>query len=180
MGNITLITGGAASGKTRWAISYFRTCDNVLLMNTGEALSEETRNRMEYSNKENRVRWIVKDNVDDPASCIKDHKFFIFDSLGGYTSKIMKRLCKDVSNITPQEHELIRSTVVTNVIECMEKVAALNGAMVIITLEPGFSVTPRDKEQIYFREIMGAVNQRIANTASEVYLSASGIQFRIK
>ena len=56
----------------------------------------------------------------------------------------------------------------------------LNGAMVIVTIEPGFSPCPKDKEQLYFREIMGAVNQRIANTAQEVYLSASGIQFRIK
>ena len=180
MGNITLITGGAASGKTRWAISYFKTCDNVLVMNTADELSEETRNRMEFSNKENHVKWTVVNAVDDPVACIKDHKFFIFDSLGGYTSRIMHSVTDDFENISPEQHEKIRSTVVNSVIESMSRVTALNGAMVIITLEPGFSVTPKNREQLIFREIMGAVNQRIANTATEVYLSASGIQFRIK
>lgn len=180
MGNITLITGGAGSGKTRWAISYFKTCDNVLFLNTGEALSDETRHRMNYSNRENNVEWVVQNGVTDPVSCIKDHKFFIFDSLGSYTSNVMHSVAEDVYHITKEEHEKIRSIVVNSVIECMNKVEELNGAMVIITIEPGFSVCPKDPEQISFREIMGAVNQRIANTAQEVYLSASGIQFRIK
>ena len=180
MGNITLITGGAGSGKTRWAISYFKTCDNVLFLNTGEALSDETRHRMNYSNRENNVEWVVQNGVTDPVSCIKHHKFFIFDSLGSYTSNVMRSVAADVSHITKEEHEKIRSIVVNSVIECMNKVEELNGAMVIITIEPGFSVCPKDPEQISFREIMGAINQRIANTAQEVYLSASGIQFRIK
>ena len=62
----------------------------------------------------------------------------------------------------------------------MDKVVEINGALVIITLEPGFSVMPLSSEQTSFRDILGAVNQRIANTAQEVYLSVSGIQFRIK
>ena len=111
---------------------------------------------------------------------IKDHKFFIFDNLGSYTSNVMHEIAADIENITTEERDKIRSVVVDNVIECMNKVEQLNGAMVIITIEPGFSVCPKDPEQISFREIMGAVNQRIANTAQEVYLSASGIQFRIK
>ena len=81
---------------------------------------------------------------------------------------------------TSEEHAEIKKIVVDSVIECMKKVEELNGAMVIISIEPGFSVCPKDPEQIAFREIMGSVNQRIANTAQEVYLSASGIQFRIR
>ncbi len=180
MGNITLITGGAGSGKTRWAISYFRTCDNVLFLNTGIRMSEETRRRMEFSNRENNVSWDIVQEVEDPVPLIKDHKFFIFDSLGSYTSAVMRRVAGNTGSITPEEHEKIRNIVVDSVIECMRKVDELNGAMVIISIEPGFSVCPKDPEQISFREIMGAVNQRIANTAQDVYLSASGIQFKIK
>ncbi|MGN0589423.1 MAG: bifunctional adenosylcobinamide kinase/adenosylcobinamide-phosphate guanylyltransferase [Ruminiclostridium sp.] len=180
MGNITLITGGAGSGKTRWAISYFKTCDNVLFLNTAKTLHEDTRHRMEYSNNENNVEWVVANDVKNPVEHIKDHKFFIFDNLGSYTSNVMHEIAADIENITTEERDKIRSVVVDNVIECMNKVSELNGAMVIVTIEPGFSPCPKDKEQLYFREIMGAVNQRIANTAQEVYLSASGIQFRIK
>jgi len=180
MGNITLITGGAGSGKTRWAISYFKTCDNVLFLNTGARVSDDTLHRLKFSNEQNNVEWVVESDVENPVEHIKDHKFFIFDSLGSYTSSVMRKIAKDVENITKEEYAEIKKIVIENVIECMKKVEELNGAMVIISIEPGFSVCPKDPEQIAFREIMGAVNQRIANTAQEVYLSASGIQFRIK
>ena len=178
--SITLVTGGAVSGKSRWAISYFRTCDNVLYMNTSPELPEETRNRMEYSNEENNVRWEIVNSVTDPASCIMNHKFFILDNLGYYVEHVMEDIAQDVNNITRDEFDRIRSEVVNNTIECMERVERINGALVIITDEPGFSVLPSSPRQIAYRDILGAVNQRVANSAQEVYLSVSGIQFKIK
>ncbi len=180
MASITLVTGGAASGKSRWAISYFKTCDNVLYINMSSEMNNETLHRLEYSNQMNEVKWEIANSVDDPAALIKDHKFFILDDLGVYVMNTMKKMSKDINNITREEHEKIRSVVVNNVISCMDKVNALNGALVIITVEPGFSVVPLNSEQSSFRGIMGEVNQRIANTAQEVYLSVSGIQFKIK
>ena len=180
MAGITLITGGAVSGKSRWAISYFRTCDNVLYMNTSPKMPADTRNRLEYSNRENNVKWEIAENVTDPVSMMKDHKFFIFDNLGVYVENVIRETAKDIDNITHEENEKIRSVVVGSIIECMDKVTAMNGAMVIITVEPGFSVMPESTRQNSFRDIMGMVNQRIANTAADVYLSVSGIQFRIK
>ena len=180
MASITLVTGGAASGKSRWAISYFRTCDNVLYMNTSPEMPEETLHRLEYSTKENEVEWEIVNDVKDPVPLIKDHKFFILDDLGSYVASLMREKAADINNITTEEYETIRSEAVNKVIECMDKVVEINGALVIITLEPGFSVMPLSSEQTSFRDILGAVNQRIANTAQEVYLSVSGIQFRIK
>ena len=180
MANITLVTGGAASGKTRWALSFFKNCDNVLIVNTGKKLSNETVNRVNYICENNGVDWVILNEVKSPCDMIKDHKFYIFDSLASYTSNVINEICDDVENITPEQKEKVRSTVVDNVIEMMQRVEKLNGALVIITIEPGFSVCPKDKAQMLFREILGLVNQRIANTAQEVYLSASGIQFKIK
>lgn len=180
MSNITLITGGAASGKTRWALSYFKTCDNVLIINTSKKLTDETVNRINYICETNGVDWVIENDVTSPCDSIKDHKFYIFDSLASYTSDTIAKFCPDIDNITKEQKELVRKTVVDNVIEMMRRVDHINGALVIITIEPGFSVCPKDKEQMLFREILGAVNQRIANTAHEVYLSASGIQFKIK
>ncbi len=180
MTNITLVTGGAASGKTRWALSFFKNCDNVLIINTGKKLTDETVNRVDYICKTNGLDWVIKNDVKSPSDEIKDHKFYIFDSLATYTSNVIKEVCHDINNITAEQKEQVRKTVVDNVLEMMQKVEKMNGALVIITIEPGFSPCPKDNDQILFREILGAINQRIANTAQEVYLSASGIQFKIK
>ena len=180
MASISLITGGAASGKSRWAITYFRTCDNVLYMNTSPEMQAETLHRLEFSNKENNVKWEIINDVTDPVSLMQDHKFFILDDLGGYVNNTMHRLVKNVDKITKDETEKVRAAVVNNVIGCMARVEELNGALVIVTVEPGFSVTPMTNAQTALRDIIGMVNQRIANTAQEVYLSVSGIQFKIK
>ncbi len=180
MASITLVTGGASSGKSRWAISYFKTCDNVLYMNANPEMPEDTLHRLEFSNREHDVQWEIVNNVSDPVAEMHDHKFFIFDDLGSYVLNTMRTMVADVQNVTKEELEKVRTVVVNSVIGCMNRAEELNGALVIITIEPGFSVMPLNPEQNAFRDIMGMVNQRIANTAQEVYLSVSGIQFKIK
>lgn len=180
MSKITLITGGAASGKSRWAISYFATCDDVLYIYTGKELGEDTRRRIEFNNTKNDVQWEIISDVHNPCEKIKDHKFFIFDGLASYTARIINEICDDAGNIPYETKKQIEARVIADVIQMMNKVSELNGDMVIVTVETGFSVLPRHADQVAFREIVGAVNQRIANIAQEVYLSASGIQFQIK
>ncbi len=180
MSTITLVTGGAASGKTRWAINYFATCDNVLYIHTGEKLSEDIRRRIEFNNNKNDNIWDILDDVKEPASLIKDHKFFIFDGLVSYTKNVITKSCEDVTNISYEKKKEIEAKIIADVQGMMQDVEKLKGDMVIITVETGFSITPDDSYQAALREIVGTVNQRIANIAQEVYLSTSGIQFKIK
>lgn len=181
MSKTILITGGAASGKSRWAVSYFAACDYVLYLRTADAVDADTMHRIEYSNKQNYVEWDIKTNVTSaPASYFTDHKFVIFDSLAAYTSNVISEMCPDVSAMTDELKKEIEKKIIGDVTEMYDAIMVKDGSMIIITLETGFSVTPSDPAQAAFREILGAVNQRIANMSNEVYLSASGIQFNIK
>ena len=74
----------------------------------------------------------------------------------------------------------IERKIIQDISDIYDQVMVIDGSMIVITLETGFSVMPDNREQQIFREILGTVNQRIANMSNEVYLSASGIQFRIK
>lgn len=180
MSTITLVTGGAASGKTRWAINYFSTCDNVLYIHTDKKLSEDIRRRIEFNNSKNDVMWEIMDDVSDPCELIKDHKFFIFDGLATYTQRIIDKETDDTTTITYEQKKKIEARIISDVQSMMQQVEKLHGDMVIVTVETGFSVVPEDPRLAFFREVVGVVNQRIANIAQEVFLSASGIQFRIK
>lgn len=181
MSKTILITGGAASGKSRWAVSYFAACDYVLYLRTSDAVDADTMHRIEYGNKQNYVEWDIKTNVTSaPASYFTDHKFVIFDSLAAYTSNTIKEMCPDASAMTDELKKEIEKKIIGDVTEMFDTIMVKDGSMIIITLETGFSVTPADPAQAAFREILGAVNQRIANMSNEVYLSASGIQFNIK
>jgi len=52
--------------------------------------------------------------------------------------------------------------------------------LLILSVEIGMSHIPGSKAQEVYREILGNINQRIANQASEVYLIISGIPAKIK
>lgn len=176
-----LITGGAASGKTRWAVTHFAPCDYVLYLRAGEAVDADTLQRIQYSNEKNFVEWdIMTGAYEKPVDYFTDHKFVIFDSLSSYTSGIIKTMCADVDNMDEDTRKDIEKRVISDVTDMMECIREKQGSMIIITLETGFSVTPENRGQAMFREILGNVNQRIANTCDEVFFSASGIQFKIK
>ncbi len=176
-----LITGGAASGKSRWAVTNFSACDYVLYLRAGDVVDADTLNRIEFGNNKNGVEWdIVTGAKKDPASYIEDHKFVIFDSLGTYTSGIISEMCPDIANMDEEMRKLIEKRVISDITEMHDKIVDIQGSMIIITVETGFSVTPENRAQALFREILGNVNQRIANMSDEVYFSASGIQFKIK
>lgn len=71
MSKSILITGGAASGKSRWAATSYSHYDYVLYMRTGEAVDPDTLHRIEYSNNQNGVDWDIVEGVyDDPAGRI--------------------------------------------------------------------------------------------------------------
>lgn len=181
MSKTILVTGGAASGKSRWAVSYLAACDYVLYLRTAEAVDADTLHRIEYGNKQNFVEWDIKTGIQDaPAEAITDHKFVIFDSLAAYTSHTMNKMCSDINKIDEETKKTVEKKIIDDITEMYDKIMVIDGTMITITLETGFSVTPEDKAQAVFREILGNVNQRIANMSNEVYLSASGIQFKIK
>lgn len=176
-----LITGGASSGKSRWAVTNFSAFDYVLYLRVGEAVDPDTLNRIKYGNKQNMVEWdIVTGATSDPAEKIGDHKFVIFDNLRAYAETVMNEMCPDISELDEDKKKEIEKRIIEDVEKMRDRIEELDGSMIIITLETGFSVTPQDPSQAALRHILGIVNQRIANSSNEVYFSASGIQFKIK
>lgn len=178
MSKSLLITGGASSGKSRWAATYFAACDYVLYLKSGESMDHDTLARIEYSNNQHGVEWdIVVSDETSPADKVGDHKFVIFDSLSSYSGLVINEMCPDPAKLDEEMKKAIEKRIIDDITALREKVEENDGSMIIITIETGFS-DPSDKS--FRRDILGRINQRIANSSEEVYFSASGIQFKIK
>lgn len=176
-----LITGGSGSGKSRWATTSFAAYDNVLYIYPGDVMDNDTRQRIEYENRKNYVEWDIKTGIDqNPESLFAGHKFAIFDGLVAYTAKVMDRMWPGTDAPEEAVCKTIERSIIEDVQKMYEEIDKVGGIMIVITVETGFSLVPTDERTKAFRHILGTVNQRIANISSEVYLSASGIQFRIK
>ena len=181
MSKSILITGGAASGKSRWAVTNYSRYDYVLYLRTGDTLDPDILHRIEYGNNQNGVEWDIVTGVTEvPAEKIADHKFVIFDRLDHYTALVMNKMCPDISQMTDDLMKSIEKRVISDIEDMRERIRDNDGSMTVITLETGFSVAPTDPTLLALRKIIGDINQRIANTSDEVYFSASGIQFKIK
>ncbi len=181
MSKSLLITGGAASGKSRWAATYFSACDYVLYLKAGGEVDADTLRRIEFACNQNGVEWdIVTAHRIDLENEVTDHKFVIFDSISSYAQVVLNEMCPGDEAPDEALKKAIEKRIIGGIMAIREKVDENGGSMISITLETGFSATPENKRQAIFREIVGTVNQRIANTSEEVYFSASGIQFKIK
>jgi adenosylcobinamide kinase/adenosylcobinamide-phosphate guanylyltransferase len=177
---ITFITGGAASGKSRWAVTNFAACDNVLYMVVAKSLDGDTAKRIEYNCKEREIEWDIKLSADNLAETAKGRKFSILDNLGAYVNRVSAAKCPDIADMNHEIRREIEREAISDITDLINSVRESNGNLMIISTELGYCPVPDKEESRWFKEILGNVNQRIANISNEVYLSASGITFKIK
>lgn len=174
------ITGGVASGKSRFAVSYFSGCDNVLYLKAGVKADWDIINRIEYDCEKHGVSWdVIPSCTLTPSEEVDGHRYVIFDNLHSYTKLVAKEFAPD-GEIDDLMKKKIEKFVLSKMFELRDKVAENLGTIVIIGIEiPGVLPSENPKTSV-FCDILGRVCQRLANTSDEVYFSASGIQFKIK
>ncbi len=180
MSGSILITGGTASGKSRFAVSYFSGCNNVLYLKTGLNPDWDILNRIQYDTEKHDVTWDVIPTASlTPSTSVGEHKYVIFDNLRTFTKLVMDEMIPD-GDIDELMRKSVERRVISEIYALRDKVNENLGTIVIITVESGFSFSEESSRMSAYRDILGRVNQRIANTSDEVYFSASGIQFKIK
>ncbi|MDR0222241.1 MAG: bifunctional adenosylcobinamide kinase/adenosylcobinamide-phosphate guanylyltransferase [Oscillospiraceae bacterium] len=179
MAKITFITGGTG-GKSRWAITNYAPFDNVLYMVVSDELDEDTAKRIDYSCKEHNIEWDIRLSADNLAKMVEGRKFSILDDLSAFVKRVVAGKCPNLDEMNHKLRREIERESIKEIEELMNAVRSSNGNLTIISTEIGFCPVPNDEEQRWFREILGNVNQRIANLCNEVHLSTSGVTFKIK
>ncbi len=174
------ITGGIASGKSRFAVSYFSGCDNVLYLKSGVKANWDIINRIEYDCEKHGVSWdVIPSCTLNPSDEVKEHRYVIFDNLFSYTKLVVQEFAPEgeIDDILKKQ---IEKNILSKMFELREKVAENLGTIIIIGIEIPGVIPNANPRTAVFCDILGRVCQRLANTSDEVYFSASGIQFKIK
>lgn len=168
-GNIFFILGGARSGKSRFALQRASEFSGKkAYIATAQALDDEMKERIDKHKKERSGDWTTFEEPINISGIIKDvHKKYdviIIDCLTLWLSNLMLA----GSNIE-KELELFISSLTD--VHC---------SIFIVSNEVGLGIVPDNAIARKFRDLSGYVNQRIAETADEVYLAAAGIPIKIK
>jgi adenosylcobinamide kinase/adenosylcobinamide-phosphate guanylyltransferase len=175
---LTLITGGARSGKSRLAQDMARKASGpVLFVATAEAGDEEMKRRIEAHRKNRPAEWTTREVTTDIGR-------MIVTSTGQAQTVIVDCITLLVMNVF-QRHEgadavTLEKAVeaeINGLIKCIERSSA---RFIIVTNEVGLGIVPGDEFSRLYRDLLGKANQMLAERADEVILMVSGIPMPLK
>ena len=175
---ITLITGGARSGKSAYAESRAKNYENVLYIATAQAGGDEEMIRRIEAHKSRRpASWRTAERDRDLAVVIEGEDAALLDCVTVMLSNYLWKYSGGDDIIDEEKIEGL----------CMEELKDLIAAarrascdLFIVTNEVGSGIVPMHPVSRAFRDIQGRVNQRLAQAADEVYACVSGIPVKIK
>ena len=179
MGKIVLVTGGARSGKSRFAERYAaKYGTRVAYIATAGIYDEEMAFRVKLHRERRPREWRTWEAPCDAHIALeeagRDHDMILFDCLTLYISNILCSL-EDISD-SGENYRLVREQV-GRLIDRAEKNP---GTTLFVTNEVGAGIVPENQLSREYRDVAGIANQLMGRAAKEVYLVTCGLAVDIK
>ena len=173
MGTLTLITGGARSGKSSHALMLAMKSAGArrAFIATAEALDDEMAARIERHRADRPAGF---DTIEEPLdvcgaleSLDGEADVVILDCLTLWISNLMNRGDDDASILAAADR--LAATAAASSID-----------LVVVTDEVGSGIVPVNPTARRFRDLLGWTNQKFARVADEVILMAAGYPLKLK
>jgi adenosyl cobinamide kinase/adenosyl cobinamide phosphate guanylyltransferase len=163
--SVTLLLGGARSGKSRLAVEMMREADRAVgLIATAEALDDEMKERIDRHRRTRPESWEVIEAPLDLAGAL--------GSFPPDTPVIVDCLTLWVSNLMGAGHDQAR--IEEMAATSADAAAARIGSTVVVSNEVGSGIVPVNEMARSYRDILGSVNSIWAARAQRVLLSVAG------
>jgi adenosylcobinamide kinase/adenosylcobinamide-phosphate guanylyltransferase len=170
--SITLVLGGARSGKSRYAQRLAARHSPVAFIATAQPSDEEMRQKIERHKADRPAEWVTIEEplLPDTVLTERAHEFrlLLVDCLTLYTANLMTAEKNDVHQV------LLRAAGLCATLRSMES------SVVLVSNEVGSSVVPAYATGRMFRDLLGEINQRVATVADNVVLMVAGLPLLLK
>jgi len=172
MKKVTLITGGARSGKSRYALALAQCYPGRrAFLATAEPLDDEMRERIRRHREDRDRSFLTIEEPLDPAKALRslprDVEVAVIDCLTVWLGNVM-HYRRDEAGEPPELRELFAL------------LAAPLCDLIIVTNEVGMGIVPGEAVARRFRDLAGWINQEVAKRAHVVILMVSGIPIIVK
>ena len=179
MAKMILVTGGARSGKSRFAEQLADSFGQpVAYIATAEVWDQEMAERVTLHQQRRPEHWttfeaprLAEQAIGQAAGQVG---VILFDCLTVYTSNCL--LAQPEALAAEQR----RSAVLDAIDQLLAAAGQFAGTIIFVTNEVGDGIVPDNRLAREFRDLAGLVNQRVAQAASEVYLVVCGLPVEIK
>ena len=166
---VTLVLGGARSGKSRFAESLIAAAPGPwVYLATGEAGDAEMAARIRHHRERRGEGWItIEETLDLPGA--------LHRAAGEGRAILVDCLTLWVSNLMAASRDVTAET--ERLIAALPQVAA---PIVFVANEVGLGIVPDNALARAFRDEAGRVNQAVAAAATRVYFIAAGLPLVMK
>ncbi len=179
MGRLTLILGGARSGKSSYAQSLAEgTGETVTFIATAQALDDEMTARIQKHRSERPAGWQTLEAPLEVAAQVQQIQtdVVVLDCLTLLASNLLMRFVKDdlvdeaafMQALQKETNELIRT------------IREQKQDWIVISNEVGLGLVPPYQMGRVYRDGLGWANQRLAREADKVIFMVAGIPTVIK
>ena len=170
---ITLVTGGASSGKSRFALSLIKKDSKAIFVATGVSTDNEMEERIKNHKLERPSSW---ETIEEPIELVK-----LFNKIKFKANKpiIIDCLTFWVSNLMFYK-KFQREKILDEASTLVKILSQYDTQIIVVTNELGMGLIPANEESRMFRKIAGEVNQIFSRKSYTVYFVVSGIAINIK
>lgn len=180
MGHIILVTGGARSGKSSFAESLYKHSKDVVYIATARICDDEMRERVQMHRQSRPQEWTTVEATKELYKAVTNQKNYLLDCLTVMASNRMFDMTKDDKIIPAAVQKQVEESIVEEIGLLIDRVRKVEGNLVMVTNEIGYSIVPETHIGRVYRDIIGRVNQRAAAQSDEVYFVVCGIPQKIK
>lgn len=167
MARVTLILGGARSGKSARALALSGTPPHVFIA-TAEALDGEMAQRIRLHQAERGESWRLIEEPLELAQAIRAHA-------AEGTTLLVDCLTLWLSNLMHHQRDLA-----AEMDALVQALAVVSCRVVLVSNEIGMGLAPMNALGRDFRDAQGRLNQRIAAVADHVEFVAAGLPLVLK
>ena len=168
MNKISLIIGGAKSGKSTYAENLAIPYSNKIYIATAEARDEEMQKRIKNHQNQRDNNWHT---IEEPIDLIPhltkpytENTVILIDCMTIWLSNLMEKSL----NITDKTDSILN-----NLTNCSADV-------ILVSNELGLSIVPENALARAFRDEQGLLNQKLAKAATNVVFIAAGLPLILK
>lgn len=171
MGKVILVTGGARSGKSRFALELSQSYTRPVFIATAEVTDSEMGQRIEMHRHERGERFTTVEEPLNPAKvlnpAVTNMDFALLDCLTVWLGNLMHHRGQNAYPYN-EVHSLLKA------------IEAPPCDVVIVSNELGMGLVPENAMGRWFRDVAGRLNQEVARRATEVVFMVSGCPLWVK
>jgi adenosylcobinamide kinase / adenosylcobinamide-phosphate guanylyltransferase len=171
---VTLILGGARSGKSRYAQALAARAKDkeIVYLATAQPSDDEMRAKIARHRRERPGSWKTIEVPVDLDSAVTQHgnkdSFLLIDCLSTFTANLMSAEAGNDEAIF-RRIDRLRSAL-----------ASTAASVAVVSNEVGSGVVPAYPSGCQFRDLLGEINQSIARVARNVVLMVAGYPLAVK